>query len=354
MLTKPFASFIIPAYNAENVIKQCLDSILLDIKRSNLFCEIIIIENGSTDSTYKVIENRYLLNENIVLIQSEKGASKARNAGIKIAKGNYMIFVDADDLWLPGSLEYIEDNCKEKNCDLLICSFIKNGRVIRHDYMSLDSIIEKDELSDCRAWMLKRPTLRMTVWAKVYRSDIIRNNSILFDESLSFSEDSEFIIRYTKFCKKIMIVNKPIYQYCNDLPSAMRSFNKLRINGYINSLNTSAKNIENEPDKIKEAFIEYTLIHFNIICVHDVFDIEIRNSFIKRIRIMKDLMQMEIFSKAIEHIQLKKCLSLQLLPEAFIKCHLPVVVGGICYVRSLLNHRHYRKITFDIDRCTCL
>ena len=93
----PKLSIIIPAYNAEQYIKQCLDSILQNSKESLSKTEIIVINDGSTDNTLKILES-YNQHKNIKIHTTKnQGVSAARNLGISLAKGEWVTFIDADD-----------------------------------------------------------------------------------------------------------------------------------------------------------------------------------------------------------------------------------------------------------------
>ena len=87
-------SIIVPAYNAENTIKQSINNLL-----DNDCFEIIIIENGSTDKTTDVVEEVVDKHSNVKLLHSTPGVSNARNCGIELASGDYIAFLDADDYY---------------------------------------------------------------------------------------------------------------------------------------------------------------------------------------------------------------------------------------------------------------
>ncbi|HWY12582.1 MAG TPA: glycosyltransferase [Bacteroidia bacterium] len=102
---EPFVSIVIPAYNAARFISETLDSVL---QQSYSSFEIIVVNDGSTDSTKEIVEKKILTDKRISIIdQKNHGVSVARNNGIKKAKGDFLAFLDADDTWL-------KDNLKEK------------------------------------------------------------------------------------------------------------------------------------------------------------------------------------------------------------------------------------------------
>src|SRR5687768_15886944 len=99
----PLVSVIMPAYNAEKYIQQAIDSVLTQTFTS---WELIIIDDGSNDGTVSVVKRNQLKNDHILLIQQEnKKQGAARNAGLHVARGVWIAFLDSDDQWLPTKLE---------------------------------------------------------------------------------------------------------------------------------------------------------------------------------------------------------------------------------------------------------
>lgn len=347
-------SFIIPAYNSEKYILNCINSICGDIEETQIanLCEIVIIENGSTDNTAKIVEDIIKKsNLNIKLFYSEKGVSIARNVGIKESNGELIIFVDADDLWISGSLEKIEQNYKEYNSDLYVYSFVKGtiNEKISSCYKNIHQLksIGFNDIENIKAWMISKPTLRMQAWAKVFRSDIIKNQNIYFIETLRYSEDSEFVIRYLLHCKSIYVSSYVIYKYTISIGSAMRTADDARVNWYIESMMCSNKVINDESEIIKKAFVKYVLAHLNIILVHDVFEIKKKpfknHTFINDYNKMKEIIKKDIFSESLKNVSIKECFSTMYLPDMFLKLHLGFFTSFLCYLKSYLNSRNEKK-----------
>ena len=111
-------SFIIPAYNAARTIEGAIRSITDKIPTA----EIIIVENGSTDDTYKLVKGLSEANTDIVLLQSAKGVSAARNEGVRKASGKWLIFVDADDRWVGEEKDLKELTASSP--DIAFCSYL--------------------------------------------------------------------------------------------------------------------------------------------------------------------------------------------------------------------------------------
>ena len=334
-------SFIIPAYNCEETLHRWVASIERDVQKSNAACEVLIIENGSTDETWNVAETLGEKYKNVVFLKSDKGVSKARNKGIKQAKGKWLVFVDADDEWIHGSIAKILEHVEKGCIDLLMCSYYKGDKRIVHDYKTMNEAFF-DSLDDFKAWLLVRPTVRMQVWAKVFKKSIIEQYELRFNEGLSFSEDSEFLLRFVQHCDSMLVSDSPIYRYSSSGVSAVRTYSPDRQKMYLKSLEATSRDVENESAIVKDAYVEYVLAHFNLIAVHDIFDLQIKGSFGEKYKNMKKLIKEPVFERALKDIPLKKCLNIQLSPEACIKCHLSLMAGVICYLKAYLNFRQQR------------
>jgi len=128
----PLISVVIPAYNAESYIQSTLDSVFNQTYQN---IEVIVVDDGSNDSTQSIL-NAYP--HNVVVIKTEnKGVSHARNIGIEKAKGEWIAFVDSDDLWLPSKLEKQLSSlgsCEWSHCDSLYIGENQSGDVKRSDY----------------------------------------------------------------------------------------------------------------------------------------------------------------------------------------------------------------------------
>lgn len=207
MKKNEIVSIIVPAYNAERTINRCIDSIL---KQSYGNLEIIIINDGSKDSTEEKCM-KYIKNKKIKYIRiKNSGVSNARNIGIENSTGTYIMFVDSDDYIEKNMVERLYDNINE-NVDLVICS--KNLITIN------EKISEKIDIASCtlkkeNIIQLYRAKILNPPYCKLYRSEIIKSKSIRFDISISIGEDLLFNILYLKnITKDIKILNENLYNY---------------------------------------------------------------------------------------------------------------------------------------------
>lgn len=182
-------SIVIPAFNAEKTIEECLSSVIKECNSIDIDYEIIVVDDGSTDSTYNLIESFSKTNSNIKIIkQKNKGVSNARNTGIKNSTGDYIAFNDSDDKWLPGKLKYQLDYfSNHKDCDL-----------VSSQYSNIKRTKEP-----------KKITFRMEVFHNYYvcPASLLKANiarEILFPENMSYSEDMRFfmeiLLKYNCVC----------------------------------------------------------------------------------------------------------------------------------------------------------
>lgn len=187
----PEFSVIVPVYNAEEYLHRCIDSVL---SQSFNDFEVILIDDGSADNSGVVCDEYAARDGRVKVIhQANNGVSSARNNGLKVASGNRVIFVDADDYIFSDYLQTVNDI----DADLVMISFETNGDEgtiieINQDYHIDDN---KELISIIKNHFI------LTVWAKVYAMSIIRKKKIAFDESLNYGEDTLFTNTYIKQIK---------------------------------------------------------------------------------------------------------------------------------------------------------
>ncbi len=206
---KPLISIIVPTYNTENYIENCIESILSQTYDN---IQIIIVDDGSIDRTRDICDSYSKDNQrgnNIIVIHSEnKGVSSARNIGLSKANGDYIGFVDSDDYIEPDMyatmLTIIEDT-KSEICALSQYTIRKYRFLKSKNYKEIDS-----------KWALKLIlTLKFptSVWAYLYSRDAIKTER--FDPDIHFFEDIDFNIRVLSNVKKVSVCHKYLYHYNN-------------------------------------------------------------------------------------------------------------------------------------------
>ena len=206
-------SIVIPVYNAEKYLDACLSSILEQDMHSY---EVILVDDGSTDSS-PLICDRYSGTDSRfrTIHKPNGGVSSARNAGISLAQGEYLMFVDSDDALAPDALSLMSSLTKEYP-DIVVGGFniyqgeIPYGTIIpfESEFFPAAGITEFFEATMHRLGELFRGP-----WAKLYRSSLVRKHSLHFDENLSYAEDKLFVYQFLNKVTSAAAVDAPVYEY---------------------------------------------------------------------------------------------------------------------------------------------
>ena len=237
MKEQPQVSIIVPVYNVENYIERCLNSL---VNQTFKDIEIITINDGSTDKSLELI-NKYV-KEDIrvsVIDLGDEGVSYCRNLGIEKANGKYIMFVDSDD-WIDFNMvEVMYKKAEENNIDLVMCSYIREFKDHSKEKifnLPEEIIYKEDKVKNELLRKLVGPVKEElsnpemldalgTVWGKLYRADIFKENKINFVDlkEIGSAEDTLFNIFTFNYLKKVMFLNKPMYHYWRDNPKSVTS-----------------------------------------------------------------------------------------------------------------------------------
>lgn len=204
-------SIIIPVYNAEKYIKECLDSILIPIENKNNI-EIILINDGSNDYTKQIIQNYESNKIKLFNNKYNKGVSYSRNYGIEKASGDFIMFVDADDVLNKNWYHIIENSIKEKIYDIVY--FSKNLKDDKNKNKMISYIIGNNENNICFAGPVSR----------IFRRKYIIENNIVFNTELINGEDMLFNLEALLKTKKFKIVSNSFYKYRLVINTATKKF----------------------------------------------------------------------------------------------------------------------------------
>lgn len=208
-------SIIIPVYNAGKYLEQCLDS---TINQTLKDIEIICVDDGSTDNSLDILKE-YAKKDKRVIVLTQKNAKQgaARNKALKIAKGQYIQFLDADDYLRNDICENIYKKMATNQLDMLSFSGInfdsETGILSHHPYYEF-KYLPKDwgskifSLADCRKFVTQ---MAVTTWCTAYSHNFIKKNKIIFPEKLYF-EDNVFFIKAILNMSR-MSIDKTVYYY---------------------------------------------------------------------------------------------------------------------------------------------
>lgn len=223
-------TIIIPCYNVQKYIEQCLNSIA---HQTYTNIEIICINDGSTDDTLKIIKEFQNKDDRVYCIdQPNKGLSESRNIGIQNSTGRYIMFVDSDD-WLElDTIEHLLN--QQKDYDVICFSYFRNFKNVEiqrkfnfegtfpADFLQRKIVgpIDK-ELAD-----VGNLDALITVWGKFYRADKIKTNSFINVSEIGTWEDGLFNLNVLENCETVLIIDKPFYHYRKDNLQSFTSVTK--------------------------------------------------------------------------------------------------------------------------------
>lgn len=202
-------SVIIPVYNSEKTIKRCIKSITSQ-ERTDV--EIIIVNDGSTDMSENFCKNLQNEHNNIVYIHKENGGvSSARNSGLSIAKGKYVMFVDSDD-YVDSNCFEILDNYTKSDADYyqFVFSIEANGTVKKEKAWPERHVNTESEKE---AFIIESVVTRSinSCLTKLYKREVIEKKGLRFCEELSVGEDLTFVFAFLLSADKIERIDRNIY-----------------------------------------------------------------------------------------------------------------------------------------------
>ena len=208
----PKVSIVIPVYNTDKYLVQCLQSI--QNQTLNDF-EVVCINDGSTDSSLKILKD-FAQNDNrfIIIDKKNEGQGVARNCGIEKAKGEYLIFIDSDDWLEENALELCYNKIKNDNTDILFFNNYKyleeSGQKYQNDYTALYKEFQEKPFTKEDA--KEKVFLGNALTFKMYKTDFIKNNNIRFSPH-RFMEDMVFYYKSIFLSNSLSCLNEYIYNY---------------------------------------------------------------------------------------------------------------------------------------------
>lgn len=219
MGNEPLISVIVPIYNVEKYLETCIESIQ---KQSYKNLEIILVNDGSPDDSPEICEKYRKIDSRIIVIHKKNGGlSSARNAGLKIAKGEIIVCVDSDDWIHEDMIQTMFDNLVKYDADMSVCNFeIKeeNGPESTKKFSGKTEVLNREQAMQ---YAILPEKYYGFAWNKMYRKTILKD--MLYDETIRKGEDSPFTCEYISKCDKVVYQDIPLYYYRQDSVSITRS-----------------------------------------------------------------------------------------------------------------------------------
>lgn len=320
----PKYSIIIPAYNAEKTIENTINSV---INQSYCNWEIVVVENGSIDSTNSVV-GKFLNDKRISLIHSKKGVSFARNKGIENSTGEWILFLDADDELPSNTLDLYNNVIDHNNVDIIVGQYESGDG-------NLEIIYNKDEYI-CRC--LNNPTKECNVTGLVFKSNIIKKTNIEFDVNLTHAEDSLFFLQALLNAKNIIVINDIVYKvnYVNN--SSVRSINENQFDSYLSTIHEIYK-INVFSKRVYDELPSFVLNQVLIVLVNNIFSVDNDKSIFSLLKYEKKILNEQIVRESLDNITFKYCDKKRKLLFHLMQKHRYYLLGLICRQKSSMNKR---------------
>jgi glycosyltransferase EpsJ len=214
-----FVSVVVPIYNVEKWLERCLKTIL---SQSSIDLEIILVNDGSSDNCGEICEHYARRDKRIKVVHKDNGGlSSARNAGIEVATGKYIVFIDPDDIITQDYFEVLLSTAEKYNCDAVVSGYKK---------VPINEIVvpgfKINEVMDGKRFILSSPKIHSNndlcfVWRYLYRLSIIKEYQIRFNEKVFIGEDVIFNLEYLLKSKRVMAISDVCYLYTVNNPDSL-------------------------------------------------------------------------------------------------------------------------------------
>lgn len=249
-MIRPKISVVIPVYNVKDFLTECVESVLVQTFEN---FEILLIDDGSTDGSKKLIDELIKKDERIRVFHKENGGlSSARNVGIRKSEGEFLAFVDSDDSVKPSFLKELYESIKEDNSDVSVCGY------------GLE-IPEKRTLSGkeaCIKLLTEQKNLDILAWNKLYKKSLFLENNIFYPEGKLHEDNLTTYKLYSK-AKKVSFIPKSLYNY-RKRPGSITEANKKELHLEMRELaaREAIAHLESDNDLKQAAEISLLLAKF--------------------------------------------------------------------------------------------
>ncbi len=283
-------SIIVPVYNAEPFLNECIDSL---VRQTLEDVEIICINDGSTDQSQEILNYFSSIDRRIKVInQSNKGIGYSRNLGLTLASGEYVSFVDADDYVELDAYELAYKKAKETNCDLVIFNqncIADNLEEVHPDvkkyfdlsrYFEGQDYPEKFNYKDVKSKLL---SVTWNIWNKLYKRDFLINNDIKFINT--YFQDSPFHLESMIMADCVTFLNQNLYNYRMHNPDSITNtyFKNRKVFDFFIVIDSIKKMLKkrNKFEELKREYIEFKLIIFHS-HLSSITDEKLKNDFYEK------------------------------------------------------------------------
>lgn len=323
---------IVPVYNAEQYLSTCVKSIMQQTYKN---LEIILIDDGSTDSSYYICTQMLELDSRIKVLHKENGGPiSAKKLGLESTEAEYIMFVDADD-WIN------KDCCKKaydaitsnNNLEIVCWSYYKT-------YINVEEknvIFNDTQLIDCNNTNVNYYDMKIigNTWAKLYNKQVLKDE--WFNENLSNGEDVEFNFRIFSKVKCILALNEFLYHYRIREDSSVRKYSEEAINEYTKTITYMKQDIKEQNKLQINAYYSFGAVAFLMICMNMIFTKEYGKSYFSKVKATKELSKKEPYKDILKNSKHVKLPFTRKLPLLFAKYHMYLLLNIMIKVKKRID-----------------
>lgn len=211
-------SVIVPIYNTEKYLVKCIESICNQTFRD---IQIILVDDGSTDSSGSICDTYADLDERIMVIHNcNQGVVQSRKVGLAVAKGEFIVFIDSDDYMDESAIQHMYESMQDSSSDIVVCGYImdkdNSSQMIKnnmkpgvYDKSILESMYSKLIFDDSNM----QPSIIQSMCGKLFKKNLLLETSEGIDERITLGEDASFVFPYLLACETICILDQCYYHY---------------------------------------------------------------------------------------------------------------------------------------------
>lgn len=333
-MTTPYLSVIVPVYNVEKYITQCLVSMVGDKAVIGGMAEVIIVDDGSTDASGEIADDIASGCSFVQVIHQENsGVAQARNTGIQAAIGKWLYFVDSDDWLEENALSVLCQMCREhEEADILFFDAYRNTETkqIVWEHFKKEKKWCDTEIISLQGGALYFPILEKSIgktkvplaapWDKVFKKSLIESNALTFREHLHVLDDMVFVMEALGYAKRVYYVKEKIYHYRYVSDSITNVYKKNRVENdkevfafvqkYIDEwaeLKTAASSevwTNEQKEMLMQAFYCRVIKSFSICCRLQFFNSKNENRFRDKIKYVRCVLSEEPYKEAFSDVKI--------------------------------------------------
>lgn len=338
---KDLISIIVPIYNVEKYLNKCIESI---VNQTYENIEIILIDDGSNDNSGIICDEYAKKDNRIIVVHKENGGvSSARNKGLKIAKGEWISFVDADD-WIEQIFcQTLLNKVTQEQADIALCGYnrITYNRIEKINANNQEVFLNSNEYL---VKSLNPQTGFGFCHMKLIKKEVLK--SISFNERIEVGEDALFNIQLSTYIKKAVFLKQPLYNYRINNQSVVKRYDENYANKYLKSMKIIEEyiwqeyNEENEENiEIKQNYYNFVAYHIMLIIVNYCYHPDNKMCNAQRKNMLKEVINNDLFIIGLKKSNYNNISLTRKITLYTLKHKLYWLTAIICKIRQKQNRR---------------